>query len=208
MRPGLPHSRQPHSFAALTAAALQVVRSQERQDLLVQDRQRLPSAWRCLPMSRLSGRSDTCRRAGLSATRRDRGATEAKHQLQKWLAASRLSADTLQVNKCLSIKGAEDVLNKPHAFEITTVDTNFFFIADNDKVRKLASHCSGVGCRLQAVALPTGEGGLDKRCGQGHCAAFAEVRRRSCVPCSARLQRRQWSCARSMLETDEADYTH
>ena len=34
----------------------------------------------------------------------------------------------------MSIKGAEDVLNKPHAFEITTVDTNFFFIADSDKV--------------------------------------------------------------------------
>ena len=43
----------------------------------------------------------------------------------------------MQVNRCLSIKGAEDVLNKPHAFEITTVDSNYFFIADTDKVEQL-----------------------------------------------------------------------
>lgn len=40
-----------------------------------------------------------------------------------------------QVKKCLSIKGAEDAINKPHAFEISTVDDSMFFIADNDKVR-------------------------------------------------------------------------
>lgn len=40
----------------------------------------------------------------------------------------------LQVNRCLSIKGAEDTINKPHAFEISTTDANMFFIADSDKV--------------------------------------------------------------------------
>jgi hypothetical protein len=40
-----------------------------------------------------------------------------------------------QVKKCLSIKGAEDAINKPHAFEISTTDNNMFFIADSDKVR-------------------------------------------------------------------------
>jgi hypothetical protein len=40
-----------------------------------------------------------------------------------------------QVKKCLSIKGAEDTINKPHAFEISTTDDNMFFIADGDKVR-------------------------------------------------------------------------
>lgn len=39
----------------------------------------------------------------------------------------------IEVNRCLSIKGAEDVLNKPHAFEISTIDNNMFFIADSDK---------------------------------------------------------------------------
>lgn len=39
-----------------------------------------------------------------------------------------------QVNRCLSIKGAEDVLNRPHAFEISTIENNMFFIADSDKV--------------------------------------------------------------------------
>ncbi len=40
----------------------------------------------------------------------------------------------MQVNRCLSIKGAEDTINKPHAFEISTTDANMFFIADSDKV--------------------------------------------------------------------------
>lgn len=39
----------------------------------------------------------------------------------------------IEVNRCLSIKGAEDTLNKPFAFEISTTDSNMFFIADNDK---------------------------------------------------------------------------
>lgn len=40
----------------------------------------------------------------------------------------------LQVNKCLSIKGAEDILNKPHAFELSTTDDSMFFVADTVKV--------------------------------------------------------------------------
>lgn len=40
------------------------------------------------------------------------------------------------MNKCLSIKGAEDAINKPHAFEISTTDQNMYFIADSDKVRE------------------------------------------------------------------------
>ena len=40
----------------------------------------------------------------------------------------------MQVRRCLSIKGAEDLLNKPHAFEISTTDDSMFFIADTDKV--------------------------------------------------------------------------
>lgn len=39
------------------------------------------------------------------------------------------------MNRCLSIKGAEDILNKPHAFEVSTTDDSMFFIADTDKVR-------------------------------------------------------------------------
>jgi hypothetical protein len=40
------------------------------------------------------------------------------------------------VKKCLSIKGAEDTINKPHAFEISTTDDNMFFIADSDKEKE------------------------------------------------------------------------
>ena len=40
----------------------------------------------------------------------------------------------MQINKCLSIKGAEDTLNKPFAFEISTSTENLFFIAESEKV--------------------------------------------------------------------------
>ena len=40
----------------------------------------------------------------------------------------------LQVNRCLSIKGAEDQINKPYAFEISTTDSSMYFVADKDKV--------------------------------------------------------------------------
>lgn len=42
----------------------------------------------------------------------------------------------IDVNKCLSIKGAEDTINKPYAFEISTQTDNMFFIADSDKEKE------------------------------------------------------------------------
>ena len=42
----------------------------------------------------------------------------------------------IEVNRCLSIKGAEDAINKPFAFEISTTDTNMYFIADTDKEKE------------------------------------------------------------------------
>ncbi|KAL4458632.1 hypothetical protein ABPG75_013497 [Micractinium tetrahymenae] len=42
----------------------------------------------------------------------------------------------IEVNRCLSIKGAEDAINKPHAFEISTTDQNMYFIADSDKEKE------------------------------------------------------------------------
>jgi len=39
----------------------------------------------------------------------------------------------IDVNKCLSIKGAEDTINKPFAFEISTQTESMFFIAQNEK---------------------------------------------------------------------------
>lgn len=40
------------------------------------------------------------------------------------------------VSSCLTIKGAEDVLNKPHAFELSTSHETMYFIADNDKEKE------------------------------------------------------------------------
>jgi hypothetical protein len=39
-----------------------------------------------------------------------------------------------QINKCLSIKGAEDTINKPFAFEVSTNSDSMFFIAETEKV--------------------------------------------------------------------------
>ena len=43
----------------------------------------------------------------------------------------------IDVNKCLSIKGAEDTLNKPFAFELATSSfASMFFIADSEKEKE------------------------------------------------------------------------
>ena len=89
--------------------------------------------------------------------------------------------DHLQVNKCLSIKGAEDVLNKPHAFEISTTEDSMFFIAETVKVGLIAFGgpsliLSNNCCILQPGPLHSaGKGGLDKRSWQGNCEAFKKV---------------------------------
>jgi hypothetical protein len=38
------------------------------------------------------------------------------------------------VSSCLTVKGAEDVLNKQFAFELSTNRDTMYFIADTDKV--------------------------------------------------------------------------
>lgn len=42
----------------------------------------------------------------------------------------------VDVNKCLSIKGAEDTINKPFAFEISTNNDSMFFIAESEKEKE------------------------------------------------------------------------
>ncbi|KAH9300974.1 hypothetical protein KI387_012557, partial [Taxus chinensis] len=42
----------------------------------------------------------------------------------------------IPVNTCLTVKGAEDVLNKPYAFELSTSKETMYFIADSDKEKE------------------------------------------------------------------------
>lgn len=42
----------------------------------------------------------------------------------------------IDVHRCLSIKGAEDTINRPHAFELSTAEEAMFFIADSDKEKE------------------------------------------------------------------------
>lgn len=50
------------------------------------------------------------------------------------------------MSSCLTVKGAEDVLNKQFAFELSTNRDTMYFIADTDKVSlslQLFRSCSG-----------------------------------------------------------------
>jgi hypothetical protein len=84
----------------------------------------------------------------------------------------------LQVNKCLSIKGAEDTINKPFAFEISTHTESMFFIAQNEKVGAL--------------------GGGVHRCASSHSRTFEAP---ACVsPCAWCMWPQQWQGAGECVE--------
>eukprot|EP00244_Chara_vulgaris_P004284 TRINITY_DN1849_c0_g1_i1.p1 TRINITY_DN1849_c0_g1~~TRINITY_DN1849_c0_g1_i1.p1 ORF type:complete len:150 (-),score=36.71 TRINITY_DN1849_c0_g1_i1:256-705(-) len=42
----------------------------------------------------------------------------------------------IPVNSCLTIKGAEETINKPHAFELSTSTDTMYFIADSEKEKE------------------------------------------------------------------------
>ncbi|KDP46512.1 hypothetical protein JCGZ_08484 [Jatropha curcas] len=42
----------------------------------------------------------------------------------------------IPVGNCLTVKGAEDVLNKPFAFELSTNQDTMYFIADSEKEKE------------------------------------------------------------------------
>lgn len=42
----------------------------------------------------------------------------------------------IPVGTCLAVKGAEDVLNKPFAFELFTGEYTMYFIADSEKEKE------------------------------------------------------------------------
>lgn len=42
----------------------------------------------------------------------------------------------ISVGTCLTVKGAEDIINKPFAFELSTNDSTMYFIADTEKEKE------------------------------------------------------------------------
>jgi hypothetical protein len=78
------------------------------------------------------------------------------------------------VNKCLSIKGAEDAINKPHAFEISTTDQNMYFIADSDKVRYRTA-------RARPACIAASQGLLSRASAVGSPAAAADSCPHACL---------------------------
>ena len=58
------------------------------------------------------------------------------------------SRGIIPVSSCLTVKGAEDVLNKQFAFELSTNRDTMYFIADTDKVSLPISYeLLLLGCR-------------------------------------------------------------
>eukprot|EP01025_Chloroclados_australasicus_P008259 TRINITY_DN1288_c0_g1_i1.p2 TRINITY_DN1288_c0_g1~~TRINITY_DN1288_c0_g1_i1.p2 ORF type:complete len:136 (-),score=20.39 TRINITY_DN1288_c0_g1_i1:387-794(-) len=58
-----------------------------------------------------------------------------------WFKSNILRPDSIprgiiEVSKCLSIKGAEEVINKEFAFEIVTIEDSMYYIADNEKEKE------------------------------------------------------------------------
>ena len=46
------------------------------------------------------------------------------------------SRGVIEVKGCLSVKGAEDALNRPYAFELSTNSETMYFVADSDKEKE------------------------------------------------------------------------
>ena len=55
---------------------------------------------------------------------------------RRQLLQSSIPRGVIDVHRCLSVKGAEDVINKAHAFELSTYSETMFFIADSDKEKE------------------------------------------------------------------------
>ncbi|OIV92024.1 hypothetical protein TanjilG_20181 [Lupinus angustifolius] len=51
-------------------------------------------------------------------------------------APSGIPRGVISVSDCLTVKGAEDVLRKPSAFELSTAHSTMFFLADSDKEKE------------------------------------------------------------------------
>ena len=49
---------------------------------------------------------------------------------------SSIPRGVVDISRCLSIKGAEDVINRAHAFELSTNSETMFLIADSDKEKE------------------------------------------------------------------------
>lgn len=42
----------------------------------------------------------------------------------------------IKIDNCLSIKGAEETINRPCAFEVSTPDLSMYFIAESEKEKE------------------------------------------------------------------------
>merc|ERR1712216_1015315 len=52
------------------------------------------------------------------------------------VSPSSIPRGVIDVSRCLSIKGAEDIIHKSHAFELSTTEDIMFFLADSDKEKE------------------------------------------------------------------------
>ena len=100
-----------------------MVHTQAREDILVQDR----GSW-----------------AGKLGSAPPPSSLGSFHFAHGFDSQTSIPRGVVDISRCLSIKGAEDVINKAHAFELSTNTETMFFIADSDKVRPLAPQSSSL----------------------------------------------------------------
>lgn len=99
------------------------------------------------------------------------------------------------MQKCLSIKAAEDIIGKKHAFELQSVEETMYFVADTDKVNTLTHAlvffmdysvllyvCRYGGLYGSGLVdnCDAGKGRVDQLAGKINCKAFAVSDRRYC----------------------------
>jgi hypothetical protein len=58
-----------------------------------------------------------------------------------WFKSDHVTQDVVprgvvKIDRCLSIKGAEEAINRPFAFEVSTPDVSMYFIADSEKEKE------------------------------------------------------------------------
>ncbi|XP_028784546.1 pleckstrin homology domain-containing protein 1 [Neltuma alba] len=52
------------------------------------------------------------------------------------VSRSSIPRGVIPVGSCLTVKGAEDIIHKPCAFELSTANTTMYFIADTEKEKE------------------------------------------------------------------------
>jgi subtilase family serine protease len=75
------------------------------------------------------------------------------------VTSSSQTRGVVDVSRCLSVKGAEDVLNKQHAFELSSRTDTVYFVADSAKEKEAWINALGKAVVRHSASLVDDYGG-------------------------------------------------